>query len=278
MSVPYLNVGCGGRFHPDWVNIDIAPRHESVLKCDASEGFPFPANHFEVVYHSHIIEHIRSADVGGFLKECYRVLKPGGIIRIATPDLERIIRLYLEKIEAATKADPTAVADLEWLTIEIFDQTVREQNGGRMVGFLSQTPLINEAFVLSRIGEEGTELLHNLRASKKQRSVMSQFFRNLGPKPLWNSFRKLIVKLLYGADGVRALEIGQFRLAGEVHCWLYDQVSLGKLLEEAGFVVPKAETAYESRIPDWPSFELDAKANGVVFKPDSLFIEAQKPV
>ena len=97
----YVNLGCGSRCHPAWINIDIAPCVPGVIAHDLSRGIPLPDSSCDVVYHSHLVEHLRPEDARRFMKECYRVLKAGGILRVATPDLERICRLYLEKLEGA---------------------------------------------------------------------------------------------------------------------------------------------------------------------------------
>jgi len=57
---------------------------------------------------------------------------------------------------------------------------------------------------------------------------------------------------------------------------MYDRYSLSKLLKGVGFTDFKIQTAFTSAIPYWNSYELDSK-DGVVFKPDSLFVEVVKP-
>ena len=49
-----LNIGCGHRFHRDWVNIDVDPASPEVIKADIINGIPYPDNHFDVVYHSNV--------------------------------------------------------------------------------------------------------------------------------------------------------------------------------------------------------------------------------
>ena len=73
----------------------------------------------------------------------------------------------------------------------------------------------------------------------------------------------------------QALRIGQFRMSGEIHQWMYDRYSLSKLLKEVGFEEIKVRTAYESDIENWRTYQLDV-VNGKVRKPDSLFMEAKK--
>lgn len=72
-------------------------------------------------------------------------------------------------------------------------------------------------------------------------------------------------------------EVGQFRLAGEVHQWMYDQYSLGKLLDICGFQNIRACSANESGIEDFYKYHLDADIDGSIYKPDSFFIEAVAP-
>ena len=74
-----------------------------------------------------------------------------------------------------------------------------------------------------------------------------------------------------------AEDIGRFRLGGEVHKWMWDRVSLARLLQEAGFVDVKVCSATDSAIAGFVGYQLDADAAGITRKPDSLFIEARRP-
>jgi hypothetical protein len=69
--------------------------------------------------------------------------------------------------------------------------------------------------------------------------------------------------------------IGKFRLGGEIHQWMYDRYSLSKLLVDVGFTQVEIKDAFTSRIPNWASYQLESK-NGIIYKPDSLFMEAIK--
>ena len=178
-----LNLGCGHRFHPDWVNVDIAPQSPEVMKCDVSRGIPFPDQTFDVVYHSSMIEHFRRDDAPRFIAECLRVLKPGGVIRIATPDLEQICELYLKVLRALPASGSEGHANHEWMTLELYDQSVRERVGGKMLDFLRQDPLPNEAFILERIGEEARALLAMIRSSQSATPSNPAKTRGTTPTP-----------------------------------------------------------------------------------------------
>jgi predicted SAM-dependent methyltransferase len=283
----YLNLGCGNRYHPDWINIDIAPQGVGVIAHDLSQGIPLPNNVCDVVYHSHLVEHLRPEDALRLMKECYRVLKAGGILRVATPDLERICRLYLEKLEGAFASDNGSARDYEWILLEMYDQAVREKHGGMMRNYLDQNPLPNESFVYQRIGEEGREIIRALRCNavgkpslSSDQSPRSIFFR-LGElrrrrQRLVNWALNSILFYLLGRDGLRALEIGRFRLAGEVHQWMYDRYSLSQLMRAASFQDPIIQSATTSQIPQWSSFNLDTLPDGTMIKPDSFFMESVK--
>ena len=91
----------------------------------------------------------------------------------------------------------------------------------------------------------------------------------------WNSLRRAILKLLLGKN-YDALRLGRFRQSGEVHQWMYDEMSLGELLRSTGFEGIKRRTAVESYITGWRDLGLDADIGGLVYKPDSLFMEAKK--
>ena len=277
----YLNLGCGNRYHPDWINIDIAPQSVGVIAHDLSQGIPLPDNVCDVVYHSHVLEHIRRSDVLPFMQECYRVLKPGGILRIAVPDLEKICRVYLKKLDTAVTGDAASVHDYEWILLEMYDQTVREQSGGEMRIYLEQNPIPNEEFVYRRIGEEGRQIVRAMRTSQANslepiratclRHLVQSFRKFLG------LLRKRLLEFMLGPNDTRALEIGRFRLGGQVHHWMYDRHSLAKLILAAGFRDPTIQSATRSQIPQWLKFNLDTLDDRTVIKPDSFFMEAVKP-
>jgi predicted SAM-dependent methyltransferase len=91
-----LQLGTGGNVYDGWLNTDIHDfrRTNEAVFMDAREPFPLPDASFDVVFSEHMIEHLTYADGQRCLRECLRVLRPGGRIRVATPSLERLTRLY----------------------------------------------------------------------------------------------------------------------------------------------------------------------------------------
>lgn len=88
-----LHIGCGKRdFGPEWIHIDGGKfphvNHNNVTKL------PFKDKTISVIYSSHLIAYFDRFEIQDVLHEWHRVLEPNGILRIATPDFYKMIRLY----------------------------------------------------------------------------------------------------------------------------------------------------------------------------------------
>jgi ubiquinone/menaquinone biosynthesis C-methylase UbiE len=252
-----VNIGCGRRYHRDWINLDTVAMGPGVIPYDVTRGIPLPDATGDFLYLGSTLEHFRRSDTHRFLRECHRVLRPGAVIRVTVPDLEAICRLYLQKLESATSGDAAARQDREWMLLELFDQMTRERTGGEMLEYLAQNPLPNEAFVMERIGVEGRELVELVRQGSPEARAAET------APPL--------------VPDQRALEIGRFRLSGEVHHWMYDRFSLAVLLQEAGFCAPVHRRPDESYLSNWAHFGLETLPDGTVIKPDCFAMEATRP-
>lgn len=244
----FVNLGCGRRFHPGWRNLDIAPSHESVDRFDVRQPLPFADASVDFVYHSHLLEHLALDDARTFLRECFRILKPGGTIRMAVPDLEGICRRYLLEFDAAVRGDREAEIRKDWMALEMLDQVARHSSGGEMLRWWAQSPVPQEDFIVERNGDEAKEGIESAK-----RNPPAQRGEPTDP-----------------------LEVGRFRLSGEAHRRMYDRLSLAKALLQAGFVTPRKVACTESAIPGFSSFLLDSDDQGRPRKPDSLFMEADR--
>ena len=96
-AVKKLQLGCGGTYLEGWLDTDFQPLAGHVLRLDASQPFPFPDSSFDYVYSEHMIEHMPYSGGANMLLESYRVLKPGGRIRITCPDIQFLIDMYQGK-------------------------------------------------------------------------------------------------------------------------------------------------------------------------------------
>ncbi len=116
-----LNIGCGTSGIEGWVNIDNSPSvllsrlplgrrifhtpdwPRDVRRLDVRKCIPYPDSSVSCIYSSHTFEHFTYEESRGVAQECFRVLRPGGILRIVVPDLGIMVRDYL-----ADTADPMA--------------------------------------------------------------------------------------------------------------------------------------------------------------------------
>ena len=90
-----LHLGCGYVNHPSFINIDALPAPHIHYLRSIDNLSPFQDNTIDLVYASHCLEHFPYREVPKVLSEWYRVLKPGGILRISVPDFDKITEIYL---------------------------------------------------------------------------------------------------------------------------------------------------------------------------------------
>jgi predicted SAM-dependent methyltransferase len=108
-----LNIGCGTSGIEGWVNIDNSPSillarlplgkrifrtpdwPHGVRRADVRKRIPFPDAAVSCIYSSHTFEHFTYDESLAVARECFRVLKPGGILRIVVPDLAILVKDYL---------------------------------------------------------------------------------------------------------------------------------------------------------------------------------------
>lgn len=126
-----VNIGCGQTHFAGWLNYDNSfsvrfakypllvlllerlglleqgqksffsfARNNNIIWANAPKHIPLPDNSVEVLYTSHMIEHLSQEEAKLFLQEACRVLAPSGIIRIAVPDLRKLANRYIAEGDA----------------------------------------------------------------------------------------------------------------------------------------------------------------------------------
>ena len=121
-----LNLGCGRDVLAGWVNIDNSPSvllsrwlvvkkllfrvglisktfyetewPKDIVWRNVSRGLPYPDDAVDKIYSSHMLEHLERERGELLLRECFRVLKRGGILRLVVPDLMFHARRYLQLV------------------------------------------------------------------------------------------------------------------------------------------------------------------------------------
>lgn len=91
--VKKMQIGCGSNILAEWLNTDLNDSHE-IAFLDAGDKFPISSDTFDFIYSEHLFEHLKVEQQINMLQESYRILKKGGVIRIATPTLDFLFDLY----------------------------------------------------------------------------------------------------------------------------------------------------------------------------------------
>ena len=97
-----VQVGCGGKALPDWLNTEY-DYYPNCVFLDMTQPLPFADGEVEFIVAEHVLEHTPKSCGVAFLRECYRCLKPGGRLRLATPNLTALSRLVVSEESAAIK-------------------------------------------------------------------------------------------------------------------------------------------------------------------------------
>jgi predicted SAM-dependent methyltransferase len=125
-----LHLGCGFNLIDGWLNSDYQPYPTDTLRLDATQTFPIEDNQFDYIFSEHMIEHLEYAGGSSMLKECFRVLRKDGTIRVSTPDLPFLIDLYRsdksqQQVEYIKWATDNFVPDTDYDDIFVINNFVR---------------------------------------------------------------------------------------------------------------------------------------------------------
>lgn len=120
----FYNVGQATFFHPAWTVVDYFKKPDSsillpgpfAIHYDLMSLQPMPVedSSAELIYTSHTLEHVTNEAVNFFLKEAYRILKPGGMIRIVTPDIKLTYRAWRDNDADFFYWVPNSYPDGNW--------------------------------------------------------------------------------------------------------------------------------------------------------------------
>jgi len=95
-----INLGSGHWKFDGWVNVDLDLGSRPDVCADLSAGLPFCDLCADFMHSEDFIDQLTLEQAARFLRECHRILKHGGVIRVLTPDVEQLARMYLHEPEA----------------------------------------------------------------------------------------------------------------------------------------------------------------------------------
>jgi SAM-dependent methyltransferase len=269
-----LNFGCGARITEGWTNIDFHSIDKRVQRVNLLAGFPFPENHFDVVYSSHVLEHFTADEARFLLREAWRVLKVNGIIRTVVPDLKETIREYLRILDLPD-SDEEKQKLYAWIMIELLDQLVRSSQEGTM-----------GRCIRAVVGSGDTQMVNYIRSRTECAGWItnSEIPKSLSEKLKGMTREKLLSKITYLYLGVikrlipkhiRTMVVNNATI-GERHRWMYDRYGLSLLMKETGFVNISFRHFNESTIAGFAEEHLDSNKDGSPYKNVSIYCEARK--
>lgn len=91
-----LHFACGTNYVYGWTNVEKDMKYRADIYVDLSKPFPFESNSAEAIISQHFIEHLTEDEGEIHFRECYRVLKSDGIMRISCPDLFQEAMWYIQ--------------------------------------------------------------------------------------------------------------------------------------------------------------------------------------
>jgi len=100
-----LEIGSGNNPQPGYEHLEINKDCPNVDYCCDCRSIPVPDNTFDEIAAFHVIEHMEWLQAEVAIREWHRVLKPGGILKIATPNLRYIIDAYMDQSDEIWKRE-----------------------------------------------------------------------------------------------------------------------------------------------------------------------------
>jgi len=91
-----LHLGCGPHILQNFKNVDLMPGPGGI-QWDLRQGIQEETGTVDVIFTEHLIEHLKQREGVFFLADCYRCLKPGGVLRVSTPSLKSLVNDYRMK-------------------------------------------------------------------------------------------------------------------------------------------------------------------------------------
>lgn len=113
-----LHIGASSEVLDGWLNTDIAPER-GIVYLDCLRPFPFENDTLDFVFCEHFIEHFTRESGLVCMREVFRCLKPGGVLRVTTPDLTKFIGLFspaLDTTQARYIEEFRVLSELDRLT------------------------------------------------------------------------------------------------------------------------------------------------------------------
>lgn len=265
------------RLADEWNHVHLTsaplPEPPNLINHPLDKPLPLADELFDGIYCFHVIEHLSPAANELFIRDMHRLLKPGGIYRASTPDLEFMAAEYLQRLhEQMASATVENYARYRWAVCNLIDQCAREVSGGEMLEVIRRGEFIPE-HVKHMNGDLLNYLFRLPPAAGPPLSTPARFVRAVKNPVivLRKVTRPIRRRLRQRLPPKSAMELDH-----EKNLWLFDHVSLGRLFSVAGFRNITTADHRTSGIPDWDRYNFDQSAYGDYPLEPSLYMEGTK--
>ncbi|MEY2485121.1 MAG: hypothetical protein QOH39_769 [Verrucomicrobiota bacterium] len=265
------------RLAEEWSHVrltsDSLPETASLINHQLESPLPLPDESCDAIYCFHTIEHLRPRTAERFVRDLHRLLKPGAILRISTPDLAFHAADYLRWVrEQIATPSPENYARYRWAVCNLIDQCAREISGGEMLEVIRHREYIPE-----HVKEVNGDLLYFLfppagsaPATPRVRRFRAELLKD--PALLLRKIAGVIRRWF----GPRLPSQPYLELTHERNLWMFDRVSLGRLFTDSTFCEVRVTDYRISDIPGWDRYRFDESAFGDYPLEPSLFMEGKK--
>lgn len=181
----FLEIGPGPKRIPGFETLNVIAAGDVDYVFDAAKKLPFKNNSFDLIYSSHILEHIPWFKTKNTLSEWYRILKPNGKIEIWVPDAMTI----LNELHRAERGENDTIPD-DWKTLNPNKNRYLWVSGRLFYGVRTDYPSWHKALftegclkkVLSEIGFTNITLMNKSELRTKDHGIIDLGVR--GTKPI----------------------------------------------------------------------------------------------
>ena len=173
-----VNVGCGSFSNDDFVNVDANPGWNIHHFARVDRRLPFKTGTVDLLYASHVLEHISWKRTPEVVAEWVRVLRPGGMLRIAVPDFDALYEYY--KLSDLPTVLPYLAGGQDYFLnthLAFFNEQLlrklMEDAGCRDIrrwkwGESKETSLPDSSRTVAKVGEKTVQISLNLEGRKRQ--------------------------------------------------------------------------------------------------------------
>ena len=246
------------------------PEKPSLINHSLDKPLPLANESFDAIYSFHVAEHLSPRANDRFIRDVHRLLKPDGIYRASTPDLELLATDYLQRLhEQMAFASTENYARYRWAVCNLIDQCTREVSGGEMLEAIHRGEFTPE-HVKQVNGDLLNFLFPSTAPARPARLLSIESLKN--PAVLLRRLPKAILRRLRP----RLSPKSYLELTHERNLWLFDRISLGRLFSEAGFQSVAAMDHRTSRIAEWKRYNFDESAFGHYPLEPSIYMEGIK--